>query len=94
VGKFIIPCDFIIMDMDENSRVPIILGRQFLATAGVIIKVQASTISFQIREETVDFYFPPLIPSLAPIIPSPSTDPVHTVPLDAVSGLEVFDGDE
>jgi len=29
VGKFVIPCDFVIMGMDENSRVPIILGRPF-----------------------------------------------------------------
>ena len=39
VGKFIILCDFIIEHMDENSRVPIILERPFLATAGVVIDV-------------------------------------------------------
>ena len=46
VGKFIIPCDFIVMDMDENSQIPIILGRSFLATAGAVIDVQAGIISF------------------------------------------------
>ena len=48
VGKFIILCDFIIMDMDDNSRAPIILGRPFLATAGAVIYRQARTMSFQL----------------------------------------------
>jgi len=34
VGRFIIPCDFIVLDMDENFQAPLILGRPFLATAG------------------------------------------------------------
>jgi len=32
VGKFFIPCDFIVMEMEQDSRIPIILGRPFLAT--------------------------------------------------------------
>ena len=32
VGKFFIPCDFVVMEMEEDSRIPIILGRPFLAT--------------------------------------------------------------
>ena len=46
VGKFIIPCDFIILDMDEIFQAPLILGRSFLATAGVVIDVQAGIMSF------------------------------------------------
>jgi len=34
VGKFFIPCDFLVMEMEEDSRIPIILGRPFLAIAG------------------------------------------------------------
>jgi len=34
VGKFLIPCDFIVLDMDEDFPTPLILGRPFLATAG------------------------------------------------------------
>ncbi|GKD91998.1 reverse transcriptase domain-containing protein [Tanacetum coccineum] len=33
VDKLILPIDFVILDMPEDSRVPIILGRPFLATA-------------------------------------------------------------
>ena len=32
VGKFVLPADFIILDMEEDDSVPIILGRPFLAT--------------------------------------------------------------
>ncbi|GJX59649.1 DNA-directed DNA polymerase [Tanacetum coccineum] len=37
VNKFILPIDFVILDMPEDSRVPIILGRPFLATARAMI---------------------------------------------------------
>ena len=39
VGKFIIPWDFFVMDMDKNSQVPLFLGRPFLTTAGALINV-------------------------------------------------------
>ena len=39
VDKFIIPCDFIVLNMDENSQVPIILGKPFLVTVGPMIDV-------------------------------------------------------
>ena len=32
-----IPTNFVIMDIKEDSNIPIILGRAFLATAGAII---------------------------------------------------------
>ena len=32
VGKFILPTDFVILDMEEDDTVPTILGRPFLAT--------------------------------------------------------------
>jgi len=39
MGKFVIPCDFIIIDMDEISQVPIIIGRPFLTIVGAVIDV-------------------------------------------------------
>jgi len=33
LGEFVISCDFFVVDMDESSHMPIILGRPFLATA-------------------------------------------------------------
>nr|GEX77206.1 hypothetical protein [Tanacetum cinerariifolium] len=37
VDKFVLPIDFVIIDMTKDSRVPIILGRPFLATARAMI---------------------------------------------------------
>jgi len=45
VGKFFSPCDFIIMEMEEDSRIPIILGRHFSATAGAMIDVKIGKLS-------------------------------------------------
>ncbi|KAM6574928.1 hypothetical protein CsatA_023255 [Cannabis sativa] len=39
VDKFIFPTDFIVLDMEEDSNVPIILGRPFLATGQALIDV-------------------------------------------------------
>ncbi|GJU62363.1 reverse transcriptase domain-containing protein [Tanacetum coccineum] len=37
VGKFTFPADFIILEMEEDSKVPLILGRPFLYTADAVI---------------------------------------------------------
>ena len=40
VGKFVFPVDFIILDMEEDSQVPLLLGRPFLATGAALIDMQ------------------------------------------------------
>ncbi|XP_027118799.1 uncharacterized protein [Coffea arabica] len=55
VQKFIIPIDFIVLDIEEDVNVPIILGRPFLITAGTIIDVKRDKFKFQIGEEEVEF---------------------------------------
>ncbi|XP_010246522.1 PREDICTED: uncharacterized protein LOC104589783, partial [Nelumbo nucifera] len=40
VGNFIIPTDFIVLDMEEDRTMPLILGRPFLATGNALIDVQ------------------------------------------------------
>ncbi|GKD18983.1 hypothetical protein Tco_1208141 [Tanacetum coccineum] len=39
IGKFTFPVDFIILDMPEDIKVPLILGRPFLSTAHAKIDV-------------------------------------------------------
>ncbi|GKB90509.1 putative reverse transcriptase domain-containing protein, partial [Tanacetum coccineum] len=39
IGKFVFPVDFIILDMPEDIKVPLILGRPFLSTAHAKIDV-------------------------------------------------------
>ena len=43
VGKFIFPADFIILDMEEDSQVPLLLGRPFLATGKAILSNWSSS---------------------------------------------------
>ncbi|XP_042437042.1 uncharacterized protein LOC122023006 [Zingiber officinale] len=45
VSGCIVPTDFIILDMEEDPKIPIILGRPFLATAGAIIDGNSHKIS-------------------------------------------------
>ncbi|GJV59809.1 reverse transcriptase domain-containing protein [Tanacetum coccineum] len=40
VGKFTFPVDFVILEMEEDNKVPLILGRPFLHTADAIIRVK------------------------------------------------------
>ncbi|XP_074277757.1 uncharacterized protein LOC141601381 [Silene latifolia] len=55
VGKLVIPCDFFIMDMPEDSHVPIILGRPCLATGGAMIDVKSGKRSLQVGNEKIEF---------------------------------------
>ncbi|XP_061363427.1 uncharacterized protein LOC133307025 [Gastrolobium bilobum] len=43
VDKFIIPVDFVILDIEENFTIPMIFGRPFLATSGALIDVPKDT---------------------------------------------------
>ncbi|GJY39599.1 reverse transcriptase domain-containing protein [Tanacetum coccineum] len=40
VGKFTFLADFVILEMEEDSKVPLILGRPFLHTADAVIRVR------------------------------------------------------
>ncbi|GJZ30483.1 DNA-directed DNA polymerase [Tanacetum coccineum] len=55
VDKFVLPIDFVILDMPEDSRVPIILGRPFLATARAMIDVFNKKITLRVRDDEVIF---------------------------------------
>ena len=37
VGKFVFPVDFVVMKMEEETQVPLLLGRPFLATGAALI---------------------------------------------------------
>ena len=55
VGKFIFPADFIILDMEEDSQVPLLLGRPFLATGAALIDMQKGVLTLRVGEETANF---------------------------------------
>ena len=55
VGKLIFPVDFIILDMEEDSQVPLLLGRPFLATGAALIDMQKGVLTLRVGEEAADF---------------------------------------
>ncbi|XP_010534032.1 PREDICTED: uncharacterized protein LOC104809687 [Tarenaya hassleriana] len=55
IGGFYVPVDFVVLDMDEDSKVPIFLGRPFLSTADAIVHVRAGRLTMKIGDETVEF---------------------------------------
>jgi hypothetical protein len=55
VGKFYVPTDFVVMEMEEDKEVPIILGRPFLRTAGAMIDVKNDTLTINIGDDKVRF---------------------------------------
>nr|GEW29857.1 DNA-directed DNA polymerase [Tanacetum cinerariifolium] len=64
VNKFVLPIDFVILDMPEDSRVPIILGRPFLATARAMIDVFNKKIMLRVGDDEVIFDMDQSIKSL------------------------------
>ncbi|GJV42689.1 putative reverse transcriptase domain-containing protein [Tanacetum coccineum] len=55
IGKFTFPVDFIILDMPEDIKVPLILGRPFLSTARAKIDVYKRKITLRVGEERIIF---------------------------------------
>ena len=55
VGKFVFPIDFIILDIKEDSQVPLLLGRPFLATEAALIDMQKGVLTLRVGEEAADF---------------------------------------
>ena len=55
VGKFIFPVDFVMMKMEEDTQVPILLGRPFLATGAALIDVQKGELTLRVGDEAVHF---------------------------------------
>ncbi|GJV36334.1 putative reverse transcriptase domain-containing protein [Tanacetum coccineum] len=55
ICKFTFPVDFIILDMPEDIKVPLILGRPFLSTARAKIDVYKRKITLRVGEEKIVF---------------------------------------
>ncbi|XP_074266645.1 uncharacterized protein LOC141589923 [Silene latifolia] len=55
VGRYFVPANFVVLDILKDSHTPIILGRQFLATRGVLIDVRNGRVTFRIEGDNVEF---------------------------------------
>ncbi|GJR42727.1 reverse transcriptase domain-containing protein [Tanacetum coccineum] len=56
VGKFMFPVDFVILQMEEDDRVSLILGRPLLHTADAIIRVKNKELNLGIGEDRATFH--------------------------------------
>ena len=56
VGQFVLPADFIILDMEEDDSVPIILGRPFLAMGKAQINVQEGELKLRVQGDEITFH--------------------------------------
>lgn len=55
IGEFWIPVDFVVIDIKEDSKIPIISGRSFLATCNSKIDVGKWEITMAMGDEQVTF---------------------------------------
>ncbi|GJX67051.1 reverse transcriptase domain-containing protein [Tanacetum coccineum] len=55
VGKFTFPVDFVILEMEEDSKVPLILGRPFLHIVNAIIRVKQKQLNLGVGTERMTF---------------------------------------
>ncbi|GJU54178.1 reverse transcriptase domain-containing protein [Tanacetum coccineum] len=55
VGKFTFPADFVILEMEEDSKVPRILGRPFLHTADAVIRVKQKNLNLRVGTKRMIF---------------------------------------
>ncbi|GKA32644.1 reverse transcriptase domain-containing protein [Tanacetum coccineum] len=56
VGKFTFPADFVILEMEEDSKVPLILERPFLHTADAVIRVKQKQLNLRVGTERMIFH--------------------------------------
>ncbi|GKE10007.1 hypothetical protein Tco_1413558 [Tanacetum coccineum] len=49
------PVDFVIPEMEEDSRVPLTLGRPFLHTVDVVIRVKGKELNLGVGDERITF---------------------------------------
>ena len=55
VGKFVFSVDFIILDIEKDSQVPLLLGRPFLEIGAALIDMQKGVLTLRVGEEAADF---------------------------------------
>ena len=55
VGKFIFLVDFVVIKMEEDTQVPLLLGRPFLETGAALIDVQKGELTLRVGDEAIQF---------------------------------------
>ena len=55
VGKFIFHVDFVVIDMEEDKKVPLLLGKPFLANSATLVYVKKGELTLRVGTKKVHF---------------------------------------
>ena len=55
VGKFIFLVDFVVINMEEDKKIPLLLGRPFLAIGAALIDVKNGELTLRVGTKEVHF---------------------------------------
>ena len=77
VGKFFFPVDFVIIKMEEDTQVPLLLGRHFLATGATLINVQKGELTLRVGDEAIQF-------NLHKSLTQPAVDAENCMAIDSI----------
>ena len=61
IRNFLIPIDFVVLEMQVDAKTPLILGRPFLRTAEANIDVGVGLVHFNINGQKEPFTFKPKV---------------------------------
>ncbi|GKC03245.1 hypothetical protein Tco_0994855 [Tanacetum coccineum] len=96
IGKFVFPIDFIVLDMPEDVKVPLILERPFLSTAHAKIDVFKRKITLRVGEEKIisKSVKPAIVEDMDPYLDKGMGDVIVGEPFCKASCVEArrFDG--
>ena len=55
VGKFVFPVDFVVINIEEDKKNSLLLGRPFLETGAILIDVKKGEVTLRVGDEAVHF---------------------------------------
>ena len=55
VGKFVLPMDFVVINIEEDKQVSLLLGSPFLATRATFIDVKKGELTLRVGDEAMHF---------------------------------------
>ena len=80
VGKFIFLVDFVVIDIEEDKKIPLLLGRPFLATGVALIDVKKGELTLQVGIKEVHF-------SLNQCLKQHDVEQTHCMKIDSVNSV-------
>ena len=69
--------DFVVIKMEDDTQVPLLLGRPFLETGATLIDVQKGELTLRVGDEAVQF-------SLNKILTQPNVDAENCMVVDSI----------